>query len=68
MSFLTSTIKQFAIDRNVAPAEIAQIERRAAEAARDYGGADGEFAHSKLVLVLGHTLAEDFRATYHVPA
>lgn len=68
MSFMTSTIKRFAAEKNVAPDELAKIEQRAAEATRDYGGADGEFAHSKLTFVLGRTLAEKFRQAHHAPA
>lgn len=68
MSFMTADVVRYATEKEIPAAEIDQIKARAAEAVRDYGGADGEFAHSKLNLVLGRMLAEQYRAEHSVPA
>ncbi|MBP9757801.1 MAG: hypothetical protein KBD06_04320 [Candidatus Pacebacteria bacterium] len=68
MSFKTTDIIQFATAKISIPDQVAAIERRAKEASRDYGGADGEFAHSRLNFVLGRELAEQYRRDHSVPA
>jgi hypothetical protein len=68
MSFMTADIVRFARQKQVPQQDIAAIERRAREATQDYGGADGEFAHSKLAYVLGRDLADEYRAAVGAPA
>ena len=62
MAFSTASVLRFAADRNVPPDEVEKIKLRAAEATRDFGGADGEFSGSRINFVLGRELAEAFQA------